>query len=116
MFLEEIFNPTEDNNNDYYFKNIITSIKDRLYLDNIDIDATDIYKDELYFKLYQAIDYDVVSVDSYIGLSLKDTLLKSYVKIKSEKISKDELNELKWFILERLQGYMPCTHRLLYDL
>lgn len=116
MFIEELLNPIEDSNNDYYFKNIIASIKDRLSLDNIDIDTIDIHEDELYFKLYQAIDYDVVSVDSYIGLSLKNTLLKSYLKIKSEKISKDELNEIKWFVLERLQGYMPCTHRLLYDL
>lgn len=116
MFIEEIFNPIEDNNNDYYFKNIIISIKDRLYLDDINVDDIDTCTDELYTKLCQAIDYDVINVDSYIGLSLKNTLLRFYIKLKSENISKDELNEIKWFVVERLQGYMPYTHSLLYNL
>lgn len=34
--------------------------------------------------------------------------------MKSEDLSEDDKNELKWFLVERLQGYMPCTHRVLY--
>ena len=118
MFIEELFNPNYNTNkiNEYYFENIIRSLNDRIYLKDIDLRDIDIYEDEVYLNLYKAMDYDIHNVDLYLANTLKNTILKFYTKIKSDSLSEDERNELKWFLVERLQGYMPCTHRVLYHI
>lgn len=117
MFIEELFNPTENNINNYYFENIISNLNDRVYLHDIDLNSINIYhEDEIYHNLYKAIDYDISNVDMYLGECLKNTILKFYIKMKSKDLSEDERNELKWFLVERLQGYMPYTHRVLYNM
>ena len=116
MFIEELFNPTKNNINEYYFKNIISSLNDRVYLQDINLYDIDIYEDEVYHNLQKAMDYDIHDVDLYLSDILKNTILKFYIKMKSKDSPEDDRNELKWFLVERLQGYMPCTHRILYNI
>ena len=117
MFIEELFNPRKEfNRNNYYFEDILSRLNDKIYLDDIKLDSVYLYEDEIYFNLYKAIEYDITNVDSYLGNCLKNAILKFYIKMKSEDLSEDDKNELKWFLVERLQGYMPCTHRVLYHI
>lgn len=116
MFIEGMFELENDNNiNEYYFSNLIEQLNSRIYLCDIDLDCID--KDDTYFNLSRAISYDISNVDWHIGNILKNTILKFYVKayICNNDIEEDQ-NELKWFLISRIQGYMPHTHSLLYNL
>lgn len=116
MFIEGMFKLESDNNiNEYYFSNIIKQLNSKIYLYDIDLDCID--KDDIYFNLSRAISYDISSVDWCLGNTLKSTILKFYVKVFmcSNDIKEDQ-NELKWFLISNIQGYMPCTHSLLYNL
>lgn len=117
MFIEEMFGLKNDNSIDeYYFSNLIEQLNSRIYLYDIDLNCIDI-EDDIYFNLSRAISYDISNIDWYIGDKLKNTILKFYVKVFiCNKDIEEDLNELKWFLISRIQGYMPYTHNLLYNL
>lgn len=117
MFIEELFNPEpEFNYNEHYLENLCNILNDRLYLEDVDLSRYELNDYELYYKLNNAIEMDTMSISSNLKYYLKQAILKFCIKINSDNLSEDERNELKWFLVERLQGYMPCSHRLLYNI
>lgn len=116
MYFEDLFNLEVSNNQDWQIPGIISRIEERFYQyqDKMmkDIEVKDDYTE----RLYKCIDFDMMNHDWMIKDKFKKLIFNIYYILSSNDIDKDEFNTLKWFVVERLQGYTPSTHRCLYDL
>lgn len=118
MFFEEMFNLNENKNNpdDWELSNIINSIKERFYLYQESMNKEIQVEDYFAERLYKCIDFDMNNADWQLKNMFKTLIFNVYYVLNSEGMNENEFIDLKWFILNKLQGYCPSTHQCLYDM